>query len=170
MNTLRIAPAVLLLAVGLAAAAPVPTVSDDQLTERAAKDGRTLPLLVDEVAYKAEGVVRFAILSAGQVSELDVVSFAAAMLELEVAIDEMVTIASDGEHAPGQVTGYHLIEQQARAFVTTCRELAARARARVAYTTDEQVKLAAGNEAGVAGTPGAMTYAYNQLLGVTSVR
>jgi tetratricopeptide (TPR) repeat protein len=37
MNTLRIAPAVLLLAVGLAAAAPVPTVSDDQLKERAAK-------------------------------------------------------------------------------------------------------------------------------------
>lgn len=37
MNTLRIAPAVLLLAVGLAAAAPVPTVSDDQLKERATK-------------------------------------------------------------------------------------------------------------------------------------
>jgi tetratricopeptide (TPR) repeat protein len=37
MNTLRFAPAVLLLAAGLAAAAPVPTVSDDQLKERATK-------------------------------------------------------------------------------------------------------------------------------------
>ncbi len=37
MNTLRFAPAVLLLAVGLAVAAPVPTVSDEQLKERAGK-------------------------------------------------------------------------------------------------------------------------------------
>lgn len=37
MNTLRFAPAVLLLAVGLASAAPVPTVSDEQLKERATK-------------------------------------------------------------------------------------------------------------------------------------
>jgi tetratricopeptide (TPR) repeat protein len=37
MKTLRFVPAVLLLAVGLAAAAPVPTVSDDQLKERASK-------------------------------------------------------------------------------------------------------------------------------------
>lgn len=37
MKTLRFVPAVLLLAVGLAAAAPVPTVSDDQLKERATK-------------------------------------------------------------------------------------------------------------------------------------
>jgi tetratricopeptide (TPR) repeat protein len=37
MKTLQLAPAVLLLAVGLATAAPVPTVSDDQLKERAAK-------------------------------------------------------------------------------------------------------------------------------------
>ena len=37
MKTLRFAPAVLLLAVGLANAAPVPTVSDDQLKERATK-------------------------------------------------------------------------------------------------------------------------------------
>jgi len=37
MNTLRFAPAVLLLAAGMAYAAPVPTVTDDQLKERATK-------------------------------------------------------------------------------------------------------------------------------------
>lgn len=37
MKTLQFAPAVLLLAVGLASAAPVPTVTDDQLKERATK-------------------------------------------------------------------------------------------------------------------------------------
>jgi len=139
-----------------------------QLIERAAKDGRKLPLLVDVVAYKAEGVVRFASLSAAQVGDLDVAAFTAALLELEVAIDEMVTAASVDEDASKGVPGYHQIAHHARAYVIACRELAARARGRVPYTAEEQLTLEAGNEAGVIGTPGAMASAYNQLLGVTA--
>lgn len=141
-----------------------------QLVERAAKDGRTLPLLVDEVAFAAEGVVRFATVAPAQLGELDVPAFTAALLELEVAIDEMVTAASADEDAPRRVNGYHQIEDHAEALVIAGRELAARARARVAFTPEEQLRLAAGNEAGVVGTPAAMAEAYNQLLSVTIAR
>jgi len=140
------------------------TVHLDQLDRREKKSGRKLVIVSESMLIDAEALVRFAAAPWDQLDKLDLQALVTEIGALEEAIGEMTAYAIEHEDETLAFDQYRLLMDRAKEYVIAARQLAERARANVAYSDAEKIMIRAGNEAGVIGTPGAMSKAYNRLV------
>jgi hypothetical protein len=139
----------------------------DQLARRTKQEGRTFPVMLEDMILRAETVIPYASVSSDRLDAIDVAGMTAAIAGLQSAVDEVTAYTELNPKDPVVLApGFWHVPIDAKQYVAAARQLAVRARDHVAYTDAEKVQIAAHNEAAVVGTPAAMIEAYNQLLDV----
>jgi hypothetical protein len=133
-----------------------------QFAHRANQD-ETLALLSERTLLAAEDVARFAAVPWNQLDKLDTAALAASIAGLEGAIQPLYAYErKDPQRVKG--LGYFTdFRDKAGELVVAARQLARRAHDNVAYSDAEKLMIRAGNEAGVIGTPAALSNAYNRV-------
>lgn len=137
----------------------------DQLARRAKEEGRTLPVMLEEMVLRAETLIPYASVSSNRLDAVDVDAMTKSIVSLESSLDEVSAYAElhqkDAREVVPELTP---ILQRVKDYVFAARQLAARARDHVAFTDSEKLLIATHNEATVPGTPAAMIDAYDHLL------
>jgi hypothetical protein len=137
----------------------------DQLALREKKDGRTLPIIADDMMFHAEDLVRFAAIPWDHLDKLDLAAFTTSLEAFETSVDEMVSYsAANPKKSDALFKDPWTFKQEVKGYLIAAEQLLSRARDHLAYTDAEKIMIAANNERSVIGTPAAMIDAYNRVV------
>ncbi len=136
----------------------------DQVARLEQRDGRTLAVRIELMMLRAEELVRFAATPWDHLDRLDLAVFGAALDRADNAVEDTASFATAHPKEADDVARFGSFIEDARSYVIAGRQLARRARDRVAYSDAEKIMAGAGNEAAIVGSPAALARAYNAIV------
>jgi hypothetical protein len=137
------------------------SVHSAQLARREEREGRTLPVLADNLRFQAEGLVRFAATRWDHLDGLDLEAFHVQLEAFDYLLEEVHSAVTADPKEGGD---FNWILKLARQYQTAGRQMLQRARTKVAFSETEKLMIAADNERSVIGSPAAMLETYNELV------
>jgi hypothetical protein len=137
----------------------------DELARRERKEGHTIAVIGDRLFFQADQLVRIAAIRWDQLDRLDLAAAEPLLAGFRRGLDELA-VSRLGSHSGDDTKHLDTLADDAGAFYLAMQCEVARARDHVAFTDAERLAIATNGESDVVGTPGAVVFAYNRLVGI----
>ncbi|MBA3392067.1 MAG: DUF3829 domain-containing protein [Deltaproteobacteria bacterium] len=141
----------------------------EQLAKREAKEGRTFPVIVEDLMMRAAELVPLAATPLERIDQIDHAAITARAGVLESVLDEMTAFAvANAVEVNEMLRSHPLLAARTQSYLVAARQLANRVSDHVPLSESDKLMIESKNEAEVVGTPAAMISAYNELVAVYS--